>query len=142
MRGACGITWLGCAGFDQTVEECGRHGAGLDYQNDSGLFGGASLNYQSAQWSDIFNLGEEQIGFGLTERVEAAAVVNARIGYEFNRNVRVTLYVDNLFDEKSPENINIGAGNLASGDTDLRNNVLTYALRQPQTFGATLDLSF
>ena len=68
--------------------------------------------------------------------------MNARIGYEFNRNVRVTLYVDNLFDEKSPENINIGAGNLASGDTDLSNNLFTYALRQPQTFGATLDLSF
>ncbi|MEM1409831.1 MAG: TonB-dependent receptor, partial [Pseudomonadota bacterium] len=115
---------------------------GLNYENDNGLFGGASVNYQSALWSDIFNLGEELLGPGLTERVEAAAIVNAQVGYELNENVTFTFFVSNLFDESSPDSINISAANGASGTDDLSDNVLSFSLRQPQTFGASLDVRF
>ncbi|MEM6493392.1 MAG: TonB-dependent receptor [Pseudomonadota bacterium] len=115
---------------------------GLNYENANGLFGGASVNYQSALWSDIFNLDEDLLGPGLTERVEAAAIVNAQIGYEFNENMTFTFFVSNLFDESSPDSINISAANGASGTDDLSDNVLSYSLRQPQSFGASIDLRF
>lgn len=104
---------------------------GFNYANDSGPFGGACVNYQSALWSDIFNLDESLLGPGLTERVEAAAIVNAQVGYELNDNVTITIFASNLFGENSAESINFRAANGARGIDNLSDNVLSFSVRQP-----------
>ena len=113
-----------------------------NYQSQSGFFAGASAAYQSAYWSDIFNLDETILGNGLTERVEAATIVNAQLGYDFSDTLRITVYANNLFDENSPELIDIASSGAALGTDDVTDNVFAFSVRQPQTFGVILEASF
>lgn len=115
---------------------------GSNYNHDSGFFVSASLSYKSSYYSDIFNLGSNDLGNGFTERVGAAALVNARIGYEIDEFLTITGFVTNLFDENSPENINVGAADAARGLDDVTDNILSFNLRQPQTFGIIMDAKF
>lgn len=115
---------------------------GANYRSRIGVFAGANLNYQSEFWSDIFNLDQSQLGDGLTERIDAAAIVNAQIGYAFSDALTLTLYANNLFDEDAPSFANIGSANAAAGVGNPVNQRLVYQIRQPQTFGVTLDMQF
>ncbi|MEM1140980.1 MAG: TonB-dependent receptor [Pseudomonadota bacterium] len=121
---------------------------GMSYAHESGFFGSASLNYRSAYETDFLNLGPEDLdvddaGNPLTERVDEATLVNARLGYEFNR-FTLSVFGTNLLDEDNPESINIGnAGALFTPPTDTAiNEVQSYVLRQPRTLGVSLDAAF
>ncbi|MEM8562841.1 MAG: TonB-dependent receptor [Pseudomonadota bacterium] len=115
---------------------------GAYYDSQNGFFAGASLSYQSSYYADIFNLDESDLGSGLTEKVDAAAIVNAQVGFSFPNAITITAYVNNLLDEDSPESINIGAADAALGLDDLSDNVFSYTIRQPRTFGVTVDARF
>lgn len=113
---------------------------GTSYRHDSGLFGSISLNYRSSAESEILNLGPEELLNGLTERVEPAALMNARVGYEIG-NFRLTAFATNLLNENDPENIRLG-----TSDTVITPGVLApfpqFVARQPRTFGISLDAAF
>lgn len=111
-----------------------------NYRTGNGFFASASVAYQSEYFTDVFNLDDDILGNGLTERVDAAAVVNAQIGFDVSNSLTLTLYANNLFDEDSPEIVNVTAPNAAQGD--LSNALVSYTIRQPQTFGVTLDARF
>lgn len=115
---------------------------GANYEDSSGVFANASVNYQSSYFSDIFNLSEAELGDGLTERVEAAAIFNVNIGYEFANRFTVRAYANNLFNVTSPQNINISASRAARGLDDVSDNVRQFNLRPPQTFGISIDATF
>ncbi|MEM9668743.1 MAG: TonB-dependent receptor [Pseudomonadota bacterium] len=113
---------------------------GTDYAHESGLFGNISLNYQSSYESDIFNLGPDELLDGLTERIGPSVLVNARFGYEY-RNFVFTVFATNLLGEDEPELVNLAATNALRTPGDLA-PVQSFTLRQPQTFGISLDASF
>lgn len=130
---------------DLSGNELGRSPAlsanfGVNYRAKNGFFASASLAYQSAYFTDIFNEDEDILGNGLTERVDAAAVVNARVGFDISESLTLTLYATNLFDEDSPEVINVTAPGASQGD--LSTAIVSYQVRQPQTFGLTVDATF
>ena len=114
--------------------------AGVVYAPKSGLFGSVSLNYRSASYSDIFNLGSAELGPGISERVESAYLVNARLGYRLN-GITLTGFVTNLLDEDSPESYNLADGGVLTGNGGFRSEG-EYNLRQPQTFGVSLEYAF
>ncbi|MEM8661234.1 MAG: TonB-dependent receptor [Pseudomonadota bacterium] len=113
---------------------------GVDYDGDSGLFGSASLNYRSSYWSDIFNFGSSELGEGLTERVDSAYVLNARLGYRFE-HVSIIGFVTNLLDEDEPEEIDIANLRAFSGNAGFRSQV-RLSMRQPRTFGMMVEAGF
>lgn len=115
---------------------------GANYRSLSGFFAGASVAYQDEYFSNIFNVDEAILGNGLTEVVDAAAIVNAQLGYAFTDSLSMTAYATNLFDESSPQSTFITGFTALVGQADLENRVLTYRLRQPQTFGLSLDMRF
>ncbi|MEM0955222.1 MAG: TonB-dependent receptor [Pseudomonadota bacterium] len=115
---------------------------GVEYRSPNGVFASVSANYQSEYFSDIFNLDESTLDNGLTERIDATTIVNAQVGYDFGDALVVTVYANNLFDERTPETVNIGGANAALGFDDLSNAILFSRLRQPQTFGISLSSSF
>ncbi|MEM7000047.1 MAG: TonB-dependent receptor [Pseudomonadota bacterium] len=109
---------------------------GAVYDHDSGVFGSASLNYRDEQWTDIFNSDANDIGVpGLTEQVDEVFLLNAQIGYRFDR-FTITLYGTNLLDEDEPELRQLAG---VFGPLALNSN---FTLRQPRTFGLSLDVSF
>ena len=63
---------------------------GFDKTHEFGIFYGVDVNYRDDAFADNEN----------EDVVEAYTLVNARLGYEFNENYRVTLYARNLFDEE------------------------------------------
>ncbi|MAN75413.1 MAG: hypothetical protein CME85_15100 [Henriciella sp.] len=65
--------------------------AGFDYEAANGLFAGVDVNYQAASYSDTDNLEKN--------KVRSRTLVNARIGYAFNENLRLSLIGRNIFDE-------------------------------------------
>ncbi|MEM0952852.1 MAG: TonB-dependent receptor [Pseudomonadota bacterium] len=113
---------------------------GASYRASNGFFASASVAYQSEYFSDIFNSDDDILGNGVTERVDAAAVVNANIGFDFTDGLRITLYANNLFDEDAPESTNINARGAEEGDTSRA--TINYRVRQPQTFGVAVDARF
>ena len=113
---------------------------GTSYQHSSGLFGSISLNYQSPYESDIFNLGPDELGEGLTERTEPMTLVNARIGYDIGA-FTITGFVTNLLDDNDPELINIGASEALINPGTL-NRISSATLRQPRSFGISIDAAF
>ncbi|MEM6909359.1 MAG: TonB-dependent receptor [Pseudomonadota bacterium] len=134
--------FLDLAGNDLDRSPSLSFNLGAGYRSQSGFFAGANVNYQSAYFSDIFNLDEATLGNGLTERVDAAAVVNAQLGYAVTDRLTITVYANNLFDEGSPESTDIGSINAALGLDDPSDNVFVFNTRQPQTFGVTIDAGF
>ncbi|MEM6536757.1 MAG: TonB-dependent receptor [Pseudomonadota bacterium] len=113
---------------------------GTSYEHSSGVFGSVSLNYQAPYESDIFNLRPADLGPELTERTEATTLVNARVGYEVGP-FTLTAFVTNLLDDNDPELINIGAS-AALTDPGTLNRVSSFTLRQPRSFGVSIDASF
>ncbi|MEM1411895.1 MAG: TonB-dependent receptor [Pseudomonadota bacterium] len=114
--------------------------AGVVYENEHGVFGSASLNYRSSAESDIFNLGPEELGPGLTERLDSSTVVNAQVGYRF-KQFQLTAYVTNVFDEDAPENINLASAGIFATPPVYALQGL-YTLRPPRVVGLTLDMVF
>lgn len=116
---------------------------GANYVHSSGFFANASINYQGEAASSIFNFDEEDLGPGLTERVDRSAVVNARLGYRVE-HFTVTLFATNLFDEDAPIDRRITVPTAAFGTTgDARFSTRPlFNIRQPQTFGVSLDFEF
>ncbi|RMB11875.1 TonB-dependent receptor domain-containing protein [Eilatimonas milleporae] len=116
---------------------------GANYRHRSGFFSDVSLNYQGDAESTVFNFGSEDLGSDFTERVEDAAIVNARLGYRMD-HFTLTVFATNLFDADQPTNILIANQNTAFGTTG-DNRFLSrpgFTLRQPQTFGVSIDLEF
>ncbi|MEM8987098.1 MAG: TonB-dependent receptor, partial [Pseudomonadota bacterium] len=113
---------------------------GASYDHESGLFGSISLNYQSSYDSNIFNLGPDELLNGLTERTEPSTLVNARLGYEIG-NFTLTAFVTNLLDDNDPESITLGGANALRVPGTL-SDVSSFTLRQPRSFGVSLDASF
>jgi len=64
---------------------------GFDYEAENGVFGGMDLSYQASSYSDQDNLELNE--------VDSRTLVNARIGYAFNDNLRLSLIGRNVFDE-------------------------------------------
>ncbi|MEM8497175.1 MAG: TonB-dependent receptor [Pseudomonadota bacterium] len=87
---------------------------GVNYARQSGLFGNISLNYRSASWSDVFNLGPAELGEGISERIEAAYLLNARLGYRFE-GFTITGFATNLLNEDAPESLNFADGGVLNG---------------------------
>ncbi|MEM0952599.1 MAG: TonB-dependent receptor [Pseudomonadota bacterium] len=115
---------------------------GVNYRAPGGFFAGASVAYQDEYYSSVFNVDEELLGNGLTEEIDAAAIVNAQVGYAFSDRLTLTAYATNLFDEGSSQDTFINGLLSLLGDNDLSDNILFYRIRQPQTFGITVDLQF
>ena len=113
---------------------------GTSYEHDSGLFGSVSVSYQSSYESDIFNLGPEDLLNGLTERTEASTLVNARLGYAFG-NFTLTAFGTNLLDDNDPETIQLAGADALQTPGSL-SNVSSFTLRQPRSFGISVDASF
>ncbi|MEM9054754.1 MAG: TonB-dependent receptor [Pseudomonadota bacterium] len=113
---------------------------GSSYIHESGVFGSASLSYKSEYWSDIFNLGIDDLDGGLTERIDAAAILNARIGYRYN-NAVLSLIVQNLTDEDSPEQVNYAGAGILNGTAGYSNQA-GVTIRQPRTVSVSLDVAF
>jgi hypothetical protein len=113
---------------------------GVSFGQSSGLFGNASLNYRDSSWSDVFNLGPKELGNGLTERVGSVYLVNASIGYRFN-DLTATVFATNLLDEDEPESIDLASPGILNGTGGFR-ALPQYTMRQPQTFGVSLDYAF
>lgn len=65
---------------------------GLDYEAETGLFGGVDVSYQAESYSDQENLPQNE--------VRSRTLVNARIGYAFNDNLRLSLIGRNVLDEE------------------------------------------
>ncbi|MEM5518097.1 TonB-dependent receptor [Henriciella sp. AS95] len=65
--------------------------AGLDYDTGRGVFGGIDVSYQAESYSDQDNIEANE--------VKARTLVNARLGYAFNENFRLSLNARNLLDE-------------------------------------------
>ncbi|MEM7704536.1 MAG: TonB-dependent receptor [Pseudomonadota bacterium] len=114
---------------------------GANYRLQSGFFAGVNLNYQGTYFSDIFNLEADDLGDGFTEKTDAATIVNAQVGYSFSDKVTVTVYGTNVFNEGSPDRINIGGQNAAVNPGQLLNE-FQFDIRQPQTFGVTIETRF
>lgn len=113
---------------------------GTSYDHASGLFGSISLNYRSSYDSSIFNLGPDELLNGLTQRTEPSTLLNARIGYDIG-NFTITAFVTNLLDDNDPESRTLGgSGALRVPGTLL--DVSSFSLRQPRSFGVSLDASF
>ena len=128
------------AGNDLSQSPAISFTVGTSYRHDSGLFGSFSLNYRSSAESNILNLGPDDLLNGLTERIEPATLVNARIGYEIG-NFRLTAFATNLLDDGDPISSVLGTeGTLTTP------GALTpfpqFRLRQPRTVGISLDMAF
>lgn len=135
--------------IDETVDLTGNElsraenlsfSIGTNYRHDSGLFGSAAVSYKSSYFSDIFNLDESVLPGGLTEKVDAAAVFNARIGYEFE-NGSIALVGQNIFDEDSPESINFASAGILNGSAGL-SSTGNFTARPPRRFSVVLDVEF
>jgi outer membrane receptor protein involved in Fe transport len=113
---------------------------GLVYKQPEGLFGSLSLNYETSSWSDVFNLGSTELVPGVSERVPSAYIVNARLGYRY-KDLIVTSFVTNLLDENGPENLNFADANALNGNGGFRSTG-EYNMRQPQTFGLSVEYLF
>ena len=110
---------------------------GTSYEHDSGLFGSISLSYQSSYESDIFNLGQDELLNGLTERTKPSTLVNARVGYEIGK-FTITAFVTNLLNDSDPETTNLGSSDALLVPGTLL-DVSRFTMRQPQSFGVSLD---
>ncbi|MEM0952600.1 MAG: TonB-dependent receptor [Pseudomonadota bacterium] len=110
---------------------------GVNYEHFNGFFAGASFNYTSSAESDIFNLGPEELGGGLTERVGSASLLNAQIGI-LRDGYRLALFGTNLLNEDEPESANFAASGVLT-DPDLFALQASYNIRQPRTLGISLD---
>lgn len=113
---------------------------GVVYESSSGLFGSASFNYRSSAESDIFNLGPEELGGNLTERVGSSALLNAQVGYR-STHYTVSVFATNLLDEDEFETINFAGVGLLNGSDGFLDQAI-FGTRQPRTFGMSLDLAF
>ncbi|MEM6901151.1 MAG: TonB-dependent receptor, partial [Pseudomonadota bacterium] len=114
---------------------------GSRYDHPTGLVASASLNFRSESFSDVFNLGTDELGPGLTERVGPFALMNASVGYTY-QNLTLTGFVTNLFDEEEPESINIAGQNAFTGVDIISDNIPSFNIQQPRTFGVSLDVTF
>ena len=65
---------------------------GVDYSGASGWFGGVDMNYQSDAYQENENYSVNKFGNRL--------LVNARIGYAIQDNLRLSVYARNLLDEQ------------------------------------------
>ncbi|MEM6544056.1 MAG: TonB-dependent receptor [Pseudomonadota bacterium] len=113
---------------------------GLNYAGLKGYFGSLSLNYRAASWSDVFNLGPNELGAGVSEEIGSAVLVNARLGYQLN-GFTITGFATNLLDEDEPESLNFADGGVLNGSNGFRASG-EYNMRQPQTFGVYLEYAF
>ncbi|MEM0955750.1 MAG: TonB-dependent receptor [Pseudomonadota bacterium] len=113
---------------------------GLSYAREQGFFSSLSLNYRSASWSDVFNLGPEELGAGVSEEIGSAVLVNARLGYRLN-GITITGFATNLLDEDEPESLNFADSGVLNGSNGFRARG-EYNMRQPQTFGISLEYAF
>ncbi|MEM1113629.1 MAG: TonB-dependent receptor [Pseudomonadota bacterium] len=113
---------------------------GVTYRGESGLFGTASLNYRSSAESDIFNLGPDELGDGLSEEIGSSYLLNGQLGYQFGR-FTATLFVINALDEDEPEVINLAGPPRPGGEPSFARQP-SFILRQPRTYGASLDAVF
>ncbi|MEM6536753.1 MAG: TonB-dependent receptor [Pseudomonadota bacterium] len=113
---------------------------GTNYEHESGFFGSISLNYQSPYESSLFNLGPEELLNGLTTRTQPTTLVNGRVGYDVGP-FTITAFVTNLLDDNDPEVIVIG-GPPALLEPGSIGPVSNFVLRQPRTFGVSIDANF
>ncbi|MEM6583011.1 MAG: TonB-dependent receptor [Pseudomonadota bacterium] len=126
-----GSTLPGAAKFSGNI--------GLTYADKDGFLADISLYYQSPVESDIANLDGRDFGVGLTERTGSLTLVNARLGYE-GKNWLFALFATNLFDDETPQSINIGAS-LRDEDAVSYFDNPRYNVTQPRTVGMMLELS-
>ena len=112
---------------------------GVTYDNSNGIFGSASLNYRSSEWSDIFNLGPNELGPGLSEQVGRSLLLNAQIGFKTER-FTVSLFGSNLLDEDEAESINFASVGLLNGSEGFSEQA-TFNIRRPRAFGVSIDMS-
>ena len=113
---------------------------GTSYTHDNGLFGSAAVSYKSSYFSDIFNLDDNILPGGLTEKIDAAAVVNGRIGYRWDGG-DISIVGQNLFDEDTPEIVNFASSGFLNGSSGLSTET-SATVRQPRTLSVVLSVEF
>ncbi|MEM8547619.1 MAG: TonB-dependent receptor, partial [Pseudomonadota bacterium] len=97
---------------------------GFSKFHTAGIFYGVDINYRD----EVFTTNENQAFNVVPERT----LVNARIGYEFQDNYRVTVYARNLFDDDNIQFLNRQAAD----------QVGTARFGNPQLFGVRFDAVF
>ncbi|MEM0911245.1 MAG: TonB-dependent receptor [Pseudomonadota bacterium] len=103
---------------------------GFVYEADNGFFASANAAYTSSQFSDVTNLEENE--------TDSFLLVNGRIGYNFG-SIEVSLFADNLFDERVATRINTARVNSATGLIEpLVGTSQTFNVNDPRTFGIEL----
>lgn len=110
--------------------------------NGWGIFGNADLDYEGSRFGDATNLNW----------TGSATTLNLRLGIEPIKNLRLTAYVNNAFDNRTPEDILryidpeplIAYPNLATGSGYSINypRVAVVTARMPRMFGLVAELSF
>lgn len=112
---------------------------GFSYARSDGFLGDISLYYQSPIESDIANLDGSDFGVGLTERTGSLTLLNARLGYRSDHWM-FAVFASNLFDDGTPQSINIGASQRDEDTVSYFANP-RYNVTQPRTVGMMLELS-
>ncbi|MEM0953248.1 MAG: TonB-dependent receptor [Pseudomonadota bacterium] len=113
---------------------------GANYDHSSGFFANASVAYSSSQHSQIFNLTEDELGPGLTEKVGSRALANARLGYAAD-DFSVFLYGTNLLEEETSITAFRGQVGADSGSVRFREQPVD-TTTAPRQFGVGLDMRF
>lgn len=107
---------------------------GFVYKADNGVFASANAAYTSSQFSDVTNLRQN--------RTEDFVLVNGRIGYSFG-STEISLFADNLFDERVATRINTARVSSSTGVIEqLVGTGQTFSVNDPRTFGIELRASF
>ena len=113
---------------------------GAVYNHPNGFFASAAVSYKSSYFTDIFNLDANILPGGLTEEIDAAAVVNTTLGYRAD-NWTVSAVVQNLFDEDTPESANFAGPGILNG-TDGLTTTGSFTVRPPRTVSLILAYDF
>ncbi|MEM9421784.1 MAG: TonB-dependent receptor [Pseudomonadota bacterium] len=115
---------------------------GTSYDHQSGMFGNVSYSYRGSAESDIFNLDPDELGDGLTERVDPHEDLRVSFGYRTDRYT-IRAYGSNLLNDTSPSFISLADSNVLlprAPDADVPfNERPSYGLRQPRSFGIMID---
>ncbi|MEM7501593.1 MAG: TonB-dependent receptor [Pseudomonadota bacterium] len=106
--------------------------AGFSYRHPTGVFVNSNVSYADEQFSDVTNLPQNEVG--------DYVLVNARVGYERD-NWRVSVFADNLFDERFVGRQGVFSVSTATGTID-PNTQPFFTVNDPRIFGVELRVSY
>ncbi|MEM9207801.1 MAG: TonB-dependent receptor [Pseudomonadota bacterium] len=106
---------------------------GFVYEHPNGFFVNGTVAYSSEQYSDVTNL--------VANENEDYTLVNAKAGYRWD-NFEVSLFVDNLFDERFTINRGLFQVDSQTGDVNANTPGAFFTVNDPRIWGLELRTSF